>query len=512
MALCEQDGEDNKTGATTSKLAELYSLVGHLQKQMAEVKAELLYMDSNCKCQQKRASSTNSSFPPRMASHYKCSAKSPSTQRTSAVVKWFSSSRGFGFVTLAEGGGDVFVHHSAIDKPNPNHKKRTLADGETVEFVIVSRRRGREALHVTGPGGTAVRGSSRVPHVTRPPAKGHRKRRGPSRKTAFKDETNSSPVTVGEVGGAPQLSHLAPAFTPAASGPDPTAREAMAIRKIAVTPVDGPTLSRRDPSAVGVAKRPAATRTFVADTTTLAPMSTALHHGPAAGGTDAPPAAPVRSVAGEGGDTSVLSPGTPAFVAAAINPDPATPPVVATVQQPPPSRFPVRSHSQRAATEGLSVRNSRDKVSAAPPCVNVRHQATSTDDRLAGGAAGGQVDKAVMTGDNYPLLPPGFSHRRGYDHVINEAILSAKRLSYTAKTYLACVNAPLNTPDHKRRIVALTPFTIVDMVEIPDVLNLPHQGSFYFLQYSGGDICLVGTSGLFDCYHVHFSWIGLRLR
>lgn len=50
------------------------------------------------------------------------------------VVKFFNDDRGFGYVTLQNGEGDVFVHHSVIESTG----HRTLMDGEgvSVDFVF----------------------------------------------------------------------------------------------------------------------------------------------------------------------------------------------------------------------------------------------------------------------------------------------------------------------------------------------------------------------------------------
>ena len=46
-------------------------------------------------------------------------------------VKWFNDQKGYGFIASDEG-GDVFVHHTAIQKEG----YRTLAEGEEVEFDL----------------------------------------------------------------------------------------------------------------------------------------------------------------------------------------------------------------------------------------------------------------------------------------------------------------------------------------------------------------------------------------
>ncbi len=46
------------------------------------------------------------------------------------TVKWFNAEKGFGFITDDNGGGDVFVHFSAIQSEG----FRTLEEGQKVSF------------------------------------------------------------------------------------------------------------------------------------------------------------------------------------------------------------------------------------------------------------------------------------------------------------------------------------------------------------------------------------------
>ncbi|GKY96355.1 cold shock domain-containing protein 4 [Mayamaea pseudoterrestris] len=76
------------------------------------------------------------------------------------TVKWFDSTKGFGFVVPDNGGPDVFVHQSAIQAAG----FRSLAEGEAVEFKLETDQNGkRKATQVTGPGGANVQGAPPAP-------------------------------------------------------------------------------------------------------------------------------------------------------------------------------------------------------------------------------------------------------------------------------------------------------------------------------------------------------------
>jgi CspA family cold shock protein len=58
-------------------------------------------------------------------------------------VKWFNNSKGYGFIEN-EGGGDVFVHYSAIQGDG----FKTLNEGESVEFEVSQGDKGPQAVNV----------------------------------------------------------------------------------------------------------------------------------------------------------------------------------------------------------------------------------------------------------------------------------------------------------------------------------------------------------------------------
>lgn len=69
--------------------------------------------------------------------------------RERGQVKWFNATKGYGFITRAEG-GDVFVHFSAIQGSG----YRTLEDGEEVEFEVEQGQKGPQAVNVVRLGAT----------------------------------------------------------------------------------------------------------------------------------------------------------------------------------------------------------------------------------------------------------------------------------------------------------------------------------------------------------------------
>jgi CspA family cold shock protein len=53
------------------------------------------------------------------------------------TVKWFNSQKGFGFIQPDDGGKDVFVHISAVERAGMHG----LNEGQKVSFDVVSDRR-----------------------------------------------------------------------------------------------------------------------------------------------------------------------------------------------------------------------------------------------------------------------------------------------------------------------------------------------------------------------------------
>jgi CspA family cold shock protein len=58
------------------------------------------------------------------------------------TVKWFNNQKGFGFIAPEDGGKDVFVHISAVERAGMH----SLNEGQKVSFdVVADRRTGKSA-------------------------------------------------------------------------------------------------------------------------------------------------------------------------------------------------------------------------------------------------------------------------------------------------------------------------------------------------------------------------------
>lgn len=74
---------------------------------------------------------------------YVASGASPDTERETGTVKWFNTTKGFGFISR-DNGDDIFVHFRAIR----GEGHRVLAEGQRVEYSIISRDKGLQAEDV----------------------------------------------------------------------------------------------------------------------------------------------------------------------------------------------------------------------------------------------------------------------------------------------------------------------------------------------------------------------------
>ena len=78
--------------------------------------------------------------------HSRSRSKAPSKQtavkgnREQGEVKWFNSTKGFGFITR-DSGEDIFVHFRSIR----GEGHRTLKDGERVDFLVTDGDKGLQA-------------------------------------------------------------------------------------------------------------------------------------------------------------------------------------------------------------------------------------------------------------------------------------------------------------------------------------------------------------------------------
>ena len=57
------------------------------------------------------------------------------------TVKWFNTTKGYGFIEPEDGGKDVFVHISAVERSGLTG----LADNQKISYEMIEGRDGRES-------------------------------------------------------------------------------------------------------------------------------------------------------------------------------------------------------------------------------------------------------------------------------------------------------------------------------------------------------------------------------
>ena len=60
------------------------------------------------------------------------------------IVKWFNPTKGFGFIQPEQGGADVFVHISALERAGMN----TLNEGQKVSYELATEKGKTSAVNL----------------------------------------------------------------------------------------------------------------------------------------------------------------------------------------------------------------------------------------------------------------------------------------------------------------------------------------------------------------------------
>jgi CspA family cold shock protein len=91
--------------------------------------------------------STVAASRPRMSPRMSGDPERPDPATASEIhgtVKWFNGQKGFGFVAAEDGGKDVFLHISIVDRAGI----QVLPEGQQVRMRVVKTQKGREAISV----------------------------------------------------------------------------------------------------------------------------------------------------------------------------------------------------------------------------------------------------------------------------------------------------------------------------------------------------------------------------
>jgi len=60
------------------------------------------------------------------------------------IVKWFSDTKGFGFITPDDGSADLFAHFSAINMGG----FKTLKEGQKITYEVAQGPKGKQAANI----------------------------------------------------------------------------------------------------------------------------------------------------------------------------------------------------------------------------------------------------------------------------------------------------------------------------------------------------------------------------
>lgn len=63
---------------------------------------------------------------------------------STGIVKWFNSTKGFGFIQPEDGGKDVFVHITALEQAGIGH----LGEGQRVSYELASNKGRTSAVNI----------------------------------------------------------------------------------------------------------------------------------------------------------------------------------------------------------------------------------------------------------------------------------------------------------------------------------------------------------------------------
>lgn len=75
---------------------------------------------------------------------FKCGASKELTTMSIGTVKWFNTTKGFGFIQPEQGGNDVFVHISALQRAGI----QSLQEGQKVSYELATSKGKTSAVNL----------------------------------------------------------------------------------------------------------------------------------------------------------------------------------------------------------------------------------------------------------------------------------------------------------------------------------------------------------------------------